>query len=109
MPLAPAGTPYKLGSPELGLMRAKNTKRREKPPTRKLEGILVYLKMKTSTQKKKILAHLEKGKTITSLTAFKKFGCTRLAARVLDLRRDGHPVKSERISVNGKHVSKYSI
>jgi hypothetical protein len=65
--------------------------------------------MKTSTQKKKILAHLEKGKTITSLTAFKKFGCTRLAARVLDLRRDGHPVKSERISVNGKHVSKYSI
>jgi hypothetical protein len=65
--------------------------------------------MKASTQKKEILAHLEKGKTITSLMAFKQFGCTRLAARVLDLRRDGHPVKSERISVNGKHVSKYSI
>jgi hypothetical protein len=65
--------------------------------------------MKASTQKRKILAHLEKGQTITSLMAFKQFGCTRLAARVLDLRRDGYPVKSERISVNGKHVSKYSI
>jgi hypothetical protein len=65
--------------------------------------------MKTKTQKRQILAHLENGGSLTTLGAFKKFGCTRLAARVLDLRRDGHPVKSERISVNGKHVSKYSI
>lgn len=52
------------------------------------------------SQSAKILAHLESGKSLTPLQALSLFGCNRLAARVLDLRNDGHPIHSRMITVD---------
>ncbi len=46
------------------------------------------------TQNEIILAALQEGKTISPLTALREFSCMRLAARVYDLRKDGHPINS---------------
>lgn len=43
----------------------------------------------TATQCNRILAHLKKGLTITSLEALQMFGCMRLASRISDLRKRG--------------------
>lgn len=49
--------------------------------------------MKT-TQKQKILNHLSNGKSLSPLQALGLFGCYRLASRVHDLKRDGHPIET---------------
>ena len=59
------------------------------------------------SQKDQILAHLKKGKTITPLEALKLFGCFRLAARIHDLRMDGHDIEVELIDVNDAKVASY--
>lgn len=41
----------------------------------------------TDSQNKSILSHLRTGETITQLEAYNKFGCTRLSARIYDLRK----------------------
>jgi hypothetical protein len=61
------------------------------------------------SQNQKILLHLKKGKKITAIEALNKFGCFRLAARIADLKRDGHEVKSKTIEENGKRFSQYFI
>lgn len=40
----------------------------------------------------KILAILQTGRSITSFQAFVEIGCTRLAARIHDLRRRGYNI-----------------
>jgi hypothetical protein len=40
-----------------------------------------------SSQNATILAHLRTGNTITQLEAYNAFGCTRLSARIYDLRK----------------------
>ena len=44
------------------------------------------------TQTQRILIYLKTGKSLTPLEALNKFGCFRLAARIADLRRDGHTI-----------------
>lgn len=39
------------------------------------------------SQNTEILAHLRTGNTITQIEAYNAFGCTRLSARIYDLRR----------------------
>lgn len=39
------------------------------------------------SQNTTILAHLRSGKTVTQLEAYNAFGCTRLSARIFDLRK----------------------
>jgi hypothetical protein len=57
-----------------------------------------------------ILAHLRAGNTITGIEALERFGCARLAARVYDLKSDGHHVKSSRVMTpGGAWVSMYYI
>jgi hypothetical protein len=57
-----------------------------------------------------ILAHLRAGNTITGLEALSRFGCARLAARIYDIREDGHQVKSSRVTTSsGKKVSMYYL
>lgn len=46
-----------------------------------------------------ILAELEAGRTLTSLEAWRRFGTSRLAADVFELRRMGWPVVSEETPV----------
>lgn len=45
------------------------------------------------SQKTEILEYLANNAYgITTVDAFKRFGCTRLAARIADLRDEGHPI-----------------
>jgi hypothetical protein len=46
---------------------------------------------------------------ITPLDAFIGCGCLRLAARVLDLRRDGYIVDRKIINQRGKHFAAYKV
>lgn len=51
-------------------------------------------------QTDKILAYMKKNGSITPLDALREFGCMRLAARIADLKHDGHQIGSR---------TKYSI
>ena len=61
------------------------------------------------TQRDAILAYLKAGHPLTHLDAFLKFGCNRLAARVLELRQAGHEVKTRNVSHRGKHYAEYRL
>jgi len=64
----------------------------------------------TASQKTTILAHMRKHRTITALDALAKHGCFRLAARIKDLRDDGHQIHTESIEiVKGKHIAEYVL
>lgn len=59
-------------------------------------------------QNAKILAYLQNGGRITSLSALDNFGCLRLSARIKDLRDRGHDIQSQFITVpSGKKVKQY--
>lgn len=63
-----------------------------------------------ATQCNRILAHLKKGLTITSLEALQMFGCMRLASRISDLRKRGENIVVDRVKLaNGKSVAQYHI
>jgi len=61
------------------------------------------------TQKNEILNHLVSGNTLTSLQAFELFGCTRLAATIHRLRKEGHPISSETFSVKNRYDQSTNI
>ena len=52
---------------------------------------------------------LKEGKRrwITPLDAYLGCGCLRLAARILDLKREGYTVNRKMIYKNGKHFAAY--
>ena len=67
-----------------------------------------------SSQNDEVRAWLENGKPLTSLTAIREMGITRLAARIESLRKQGVPITSTKILVpnrSGKqvYVSEYRI
>lgn len=45
------------------------------------------------TQTKKILRHIEEYGSITPLEALQEYGIMRLASRMCDIKRAGHPVQ----------------
>ena len=47
------------------------------------------------TQSEAILQHLQAGNVLTPLDALNKFGCFRLAARIIELRRRGYNIVTE--------------
>jgi len=51
------------------------------------------------TARADVLAALEAGESLTSLEAWQRFGTSRLAADVHELRRAGWPIQSEEIKV----------
>lgn len=62
------------------------------------------------SQRLEILRHLSKpGRSITTMEAFERFRCTRLAARVAELKHQGHPIKTEMVDVGGARVARYRI
>ena len=68
------------------------------------------------TQCNRILAHLRKGFTLTSLEALNLFGCFRLASRIHDLRvrlqeeGTGEQIIVERTkTATGKRVAQYRL
>ena len=60
-------------------------------------------------QAKRVLDYLESGNTITTLNAFNELGITRLAARIYELKEEGHDVKSKRIKVTNRYDEQCSV
>ena len=61
------------------------------------------------SQNTQILSYLKQGKKLTPITALNKFGCFRLSARILDLRKQGHNINTENITKQGKTFAQYSM
>lgn len=66
------------------------------------------------SQNDQILAHLQSGKSITSLEAIDLYGITRLGGRIFNLHEAGHKVISEMIPVINRagkavRVARYSL
>lgn len=55
-----------------------------------------------------ILRHL-RHRPITALEAFELYGCLRLAARISNLKEQGHAITSVSKTSNGKRFSMYSL
>ena len=68
--------------------------------------------MTNKTQNEIILESLKSGDGLTALDAQSRFGIMRLAARINDLKHDGHKIISRRVDVRNRHgdpvkVAKY--
>jgi hypothetical protein len=61
------------------------------------------------TQAQRILIYLKTGKSLTPLEALKKFGCFRLAARISDLRSQGHTIWTNYITKDNKTFAAYKL
>lgn len=61
------------------------------------------------SQTQTILDHLERRKTITPIEALTEHGCLRLAARINELRADGHRIETEMVKRNGKRWARYRL
>lgn len=67
--------------------------------------------MKRESQTKQIVRFLAQGGKLTSYQAFELFGCTRLAARIYDIKQAGLIIKKKNVFTNGNktHFSEYYI
>jgi len=65
--------------------------------------------MNKQSTTKKIEAWLLRGHKITPLQALEKWGCMRLSARILDLRRTGMDIRTTPITRNGKTFAQYHL
>ncbi len=68
--------------------------------------------MTTKTQNEQVLDVLKKGRAITALDAQERFGIMRLAARIADLKAEGHRIVSQKVDVRNRYgqsvkVAKY--
>lgn len=61
------------------------------------------------SQNEQILTYLSKGKGLTPIDALNKFGCFRLAARISDLRSQGHTIWTQSVTKNGKTFASYKL
>lgn len=61
------------------------------------------------SQTKLILEHLRKGNSLTPIEALNLFGCFRIAARVLELKKQGHNIKTETIKKGKKSFASYKL
>ena len=61
------------------------------------------------SQKQKILNYLQQGRSITPMDALLIFGCSRLAARIKELKKDGNHIVSEMIQTTGHDGSKARV
>lgn len=64
--------------------------------------------MKKPTQCERIVKYMQDFGSITTLQAFTDLGCTRLASRVNDLRKQGYEIKSEFVSGKNRYDEKVS-
>ena len=65
---------------------------------------------KTTSQRAKVLYHLENYGSLTAIEALELFACFRLAARINDLKEAGHNIQMEMKKMkNGKKIAVYSL
>jgi len=57
-------------------------------------------------QTEQILDYMKSYGGITPMDALKDIGCMRLAARIADLKREGHRIKSEKVAVRRRDGSR---
>lgn len=57
------------------------------------------------TQTSQLTEYLLAGNSITSMEAFEKFGCTRLSARIFDMREKGINVVTEIVDGRNRYGS----
>lgn len=62
---------------------------------------------KAPSQNDQILRYMTVHGSITSAEAFTAFGCTRLSARIWDLKRMGFNITKKRERKNGKSYDRY--
>lgn len=55
------------------------------------------------SKKNDVLKHLKRYKSITSMTAFEKYGATRLSAIIFNLRKEGWNIITEEIEIKDRH------
>jgi hypothetical protein len=60
-------------------------------------------------QSDKILSHLKRGRTLTTLQAMRDFGCCRLAARIADLKAAGHKISAYWAKQGSQRVYRYYL
>lgn len=60
------------------------------------------------SQTQAILRALQK-RPVTQIDALKLCGCFRLAARIADLRREGHIILTVPVTKNGKRFASYQL
>lgn len=61
------------------------------------------------SQKTRVLHWLQEGKTLTRLQALTELGIFELASRILELKQDGHKIKSESITVQNRWGEKCRV
>ncbi len=61
------------------------------------------------TQKALILEYLQSGQSLSPIDALHKFGCFRLAPRVLELRLEGFDIQTQMVRRNGKAYAEYRL
>ena len=65
----------------------------------------------SQTQKMQVLKHLKNHKNgITSMTAFERYGITRLSGRIFELRQEGFEIVTDNVTVKNRfgHVVTYA-
>lgn len=69
----------------------------------------IEFKKEAQGQKENVLRHLKRYGSITPLNALELFGCFRLAAVILRLRKEGHKIDTNMIKIeeSEKHFAKY--
>jgi hypothetical protein len=65
------------------------------------------MNMPHNSQNDAILHALKFGRKLTPMAALRLFGCFRLAARIYELRKQGHLIIADSIEVNGKRFRCY--
>lgn len=63
----------------------------------------------SDSQRAEILAYLKSGESITPKDALQLFGCMRLAARIKDLRDDGHDIQMAFEDNGTSRYARYSL
>jgi hypothetical protein len=58
---------------------------------------------KRISQRELIKKHLNKRGSITSWEAIKLYGCTRLSAKIYDLRNEGMKIRTEHVSKKNRY------
>lgn len=61
------------------------------------------------SQSHQILSHLKSGKPLTAMDALSLFGCNRLAARVHDLKMQGHPICKTMKGLRNRYGTKIAV
>lgn len=61
------------------------------------------------TQSQRIIDHLATGRPLTAIDALKRFGCFRLAARIRDLKNDGHRISTHLERCGDKRFASYRL